>query len=88
MEGSNDFIQILNSIVEEDDASSKRSCSLEKEALSSFQTKGQACYEVLQSSNTVGNDNWSKDSVLQCANTGHTAVADIPEDDNISNSAL
>ncbi|KAI4312974.1 hypothetical protein MLD38_037758 [Melastoma candidum] len=86
MEGSNDFSQVLNSIMEEDDASSRRSCSLEKEALSSFQTKGQACYEVLQSSNTVGNDNWSKDSVLQCPNTGPAAVTDIPGDHKLDTS--
>ncbi|KAI4312680.1 hypothetical protein MLD38_037481 [Melastoma candidum] len=43
-------------------------------------SQGQACYEVLWSSNTLGNDNWSKDSVLQCANTGPAAVADIPGD--------
>ncbi|KAI4312654.1 hypothetical protein MLD38_037457 [Melastoma candidum] len=85
-EGSNDFSQVLNSIVEDDDASSRRSCSLEKETLSSFQTKGQACYEVLQSSNTVGSDNRSKDSVLQCTNTGPAAVADIPGDHKLDTS--
>ncbi|KAI4365285.1 hypothetical protein MLD38_021282 [Melastoma candidum] len=69
IEGSTDFSPVLDSIAEEDDESSRISCSSEKDALSSNYLDAQEVYQVPESLSlilAVGNEEKSKVPVLQC----------------------